>query len=80
MQMPLRGSNSDSICEIEELMFKFVIIRAGILFQQGGMHRCGACMTRTPPKNRRRLTGGALWPQEGILRHAPMLGRTPLLK
>ena len=30
MQMPLRGSNSDSICEIEELMFKFVIIRAGI--------------------------------------------------
>ena len=28
-------------------------------------------MTRTPPDHRRRLTGGALWPQEGILRQAP---------
>ena len=32
---------------------------------------CGARMTRTPPDDRRRLTGGALWPQEGILRQAP---------
>ena len=28
MRMPLRGSNSDAICENEELMFKFVITRA----------------------------------------------------
>ena len=29
MRMPLRGSNSDAICENEELMFKCVITRAG---------------------------------------------------
>ena len=28
MRMPLRGSNSDAICENEELMFTFVITRA----------------------------------------------------
>ena len=39
---------------------------------------CGMCMTRTPPENRRRLTGGAFWPQEGILRHTPGGGKTPL--
>ena len=40
--------------------------------------KCGACMTRTPPENRRRLTGGARRPQEGILRHAPGQDRTPI--
>ena len=35
------------------------------------MTQCGACMTRTPLENRRRLAGGALEPQEGILRHTP---------
>ena len=36
-------------------------------------HRnCGTRMTRTPPEHRRRLTGGAQRPQEGILRRRPM--------
>ena len=38
---------------------------------------CSTCTTRTPPKHRRRLTGGATRPEEGILRHAPLLGKTP---
>ena len=34
-------------------------------------------MTRTPPEIRRRLTGGALRPREGILRHTLEEGNTP---
>ena len=34
-------------------------------------------MTRTPPEDRRRLTGGAVQPQKGILRRTPEGGRTP---
>ena len=40
------------------------------------MLRCSACMTRTPPENRRRLTGGALRPRKGILRHALQRSKT----
>ena len=38
---------------------------------------CSACMTRTPPENRRRLTGGAVRPREGILRHTLKRSKTP---
>ena len=43
----------------------------GCVCLRGDTSECGTRMTRTPPDDRRRLTGGALWPQEGILRQVP---------
>ena len=84
MRPPLLGADSDTNCEClrnllpscspspEHCAPQPLLRSARPTLGPETSSVCAACMTRTPPKHRRRLTGGASRPVEGILRHAPM--------